>query len=235
MHIAQDKIMTKILLVDDDAELSTMLEQILTREGYQLTLAADGEIGLQRALSGSFDLVLLDVMLPGIDGFQLLQRLRQQARSTPVLMLTARGDDDDRVAGLELGADDYLPKPFYPKELVARVKALLRRSPNTSVKPEPTEHAGFHINPLQNEARVDDVVLELTPTEFDILRVLVQGAGQVVSKDQMSVAALGRQLAPFDRSLDVHISNIRKKIPNYPERIQTVRGRGYRLMALASV
>jgi two-component system response regulator CpxR len=225
--------MNKILLVDDDAELSTMLSQILTKEGYQLTLAADGETGLARALSGSYDLILLDVMLPGIDGFQLLQRLRQQSRSTPVLMLTARGNDDDRVAGLELGADDYLPKPFYPKELVARVKALLRRTPNTTVRPESIAHAGFNVNPLQNEVRCDDAPLELTPTEFDILRTLVQGGGQVVSKDQLSVAALGRQLAPFDRSLDVHISNIRKKIKHNPERIQTVRGRGYRLLQLA--
>lgn len=225
--------MNKILLVDDDAELSNMLSQILTKEGYQLTLAADGETGLARALSGSYDLILLDVMLPGIDGFQLLQRLRQQSRSTPVLMLTARGNDDDRVAGLELGADDYLPKPFYPKELVARVKALLRRTPNTTVRQESIAYAGFNVNPLQNEVRCDDSPLELTPTEFDILRTLVQGGGQVVSKDQLSVAALGRQLAPFDRSLDVHISNIRKKIQHNPERIQTVRGRGYRLLQLA--
>lgn len=225
--------MSKLLLVDDDAELSAMLEQILTKEGYDLTLAADGEIGLRRALSGSFDLILLDVMLPGIDGFQLLQHLRQQARSTPVIMLTARGDDDDRVAGLELGADDYLPKPFNPKELLARIKALLRRSPNTSVTPESIDYAGFFINPVDNEVRVDETPLDLTPTEFDILRTLVQAAGHVVSKNQLSVAALGRQLAPFDRSLDVHISNIRKKIAVDPERIQTVRGRGYRLLKLA--
>lgn len=225
--------MSKILLVDDDAELSSMLEQILTKEGYQLTLAADGEIGLRRALSGSYDLILLDVMLPGIDGFQLLQHLRQQSRSTPVLMLTARGDDDDRVAGLELGADDYLPKPFNPKELLARIKALLRRTPNTSVTPESIDYAGFFINPVDNEVRVDETPLDLTPTEFDILRTLVQAAGHVVSKNQLSVAALGRQLAPFDRSLDVHISNIRKKIAVDPERIQTVRGRGYRLLKLA--
>lgn len=225
--------MSKLLLVDDDAELSAMLEQILTKEGYDLTLAADGEIGLRRALSGSFDLILLDVMLPGIDGFQLLQHLRQQARSTPVIMLTARGDDDDRVAGLELGADDYLPKPFNPKELLARIKALLRRTPNTSVTPESIDYAGFFINPVDNEVRVDETPLDLTPTEFDILRTLVQAAGHVVSKNQLSVAALGRQLAPFDRSLDVHISNIRKKIAVDPERIQTVRGRGYRLLKLA--
>ncbi|CAB0151401.1 Transcriptional regulatory protein CpxR [Pseudidiomarina piscicola] len=225
--------MSKLLLVDDDAELSSMLEQILTKEGFELTLAADGETGLERALSGSYDLILLDVMLPGIDGFQLLQRLRQQARNTPVLMLTARGDDDDRVAGLELGADDYLPKPFYPKELVARVKALLRRTPATSVRQEAAEFAGFTVDPKNNKATCDDVELDLTPTEFDILRTLVGGTGEVISKDQLSVAALGRSLAPFDRSLDVHVSNIRKKLPTSPERIQTVRGRGYRILQLA--
>ncbi|MDN7125894.1 response regulator transcription factor [Pseudidiomarina sp. 1APR75-33.1] len=222
--------MSKLLLVDDDAELSSMLEQILTKEGFQLTLAADGETGLERALSGSYDLILLDVMLPGIDGFQLLQRLRQQARNTPVLMLTARGDDDDRVAGLELGADDYLPKPFYPRELVARIKALLRRTPATSVRQEATDFAGFYVDPTHNKVTCDGTELELTPTEFDILRTLVRGAGEVISKDQLSVAALGRSLAPFDRSLDVHISNIRKKLLSEPERIQTVRGRGYRIL-----
>ncbi|MGQ4277575.1 response regulator transcription factor [Pseudidiomarina sp. E22-M8] len=225
--------MSKLLLVDDDAELSSMLEQILTKEGFQLTLAADGETGLERALSGSYDLILLDVMLPGIDGFQLLQRLRQQARNTPVLMLTARGNDDDRVAGLELGADDYLPKPFYPKELIARIKALLRRTPATSVRQEATEFAGFLVDPVNNKATCDGIELEVTPTEFDILRTLLRGAGEVISKDQLSIAALGRSLAPFDRSLDVHISNIRKKLPGNPERIQTVRGRGYRILGLA--
>jgi len=225
--------MTKILLVDDDAELSTMVEQFLTKEGYQITTASDGEKGLELALKGEYDLLLLDIMLPGINGLQLLQRLRQQHRSTPVLMLTARGDDDDRVAGLELGADDYLPKPFYPKELSARVKALLRRSANTSVKSETLVYSGFILNPSVNEVKVDDKELLLTPTEFDILRCLLQHAGELVSKDQLSVAALGRRLAQFDRSLDVHISNIRKKLPAAPDRIQTVRGRGYRMIEMA--
>lgn len=222
--------MTKILLVDDDAELSSMLEQVLTKEGYKMTCAGDGETGLQLALNGGYDLILLDIMLPGIDGLQLLQRLRQQHRNTAVLMLTARGDDDDRVTGLELGADDYLPKPFYPKELQARIKALLRRSPGTTVKSETLNYAGCMLNPTLNEVTCDKVELTLTPTEFDILRCLMQHAGELVSKDELSVAALGRAMAPFDRSLDVHISNIRKKLPATPERIQTVRGRGYRLI-----
>lgn len=222
--------MTKILLVDDDAELSSMLDQVLTKDGYKMTCAHDGETGLQLALNGGFDLILLDIMLPGIDGLQLLQRLRQQHRNTAVMMLTARGDDDDRVTGLDLGADDYLPKPFYPKELQARIKALLRRSSNTTVKSEIMSYAGCVLNPALNEVTCDGVELTLTPTEFDILRCLMQHAGELVSKDELSVAALGRAMAPFDRSLDVHISNIRKKLPASPERIQTVRGRGYRLI-----
>lgn len=222
--------MTKILLVDDDAELSSMLDQVLTKDGYKMTCALDGETGLQLALNGGFDLILLDIMLPGIDGLQLLQRLRQQHRNTAVLMLTARGDDDDRVTGLDLGADDYLPKPFYPKELQARIKALLRRSSNTTVKSETMDYAGCVLNPTLNEVTCDEQELTLTPTEFDILRCLMQHAGELVSKDELSVAALGRAMAPFDRSLDVHISNIRKKLPASPERIQTVRGRGYRLI-----
>lgn len=221
---------SKILLIDDDAELSQMLTQFLSKEGFQITSADNGETGLQKALNGGFDLILLDIMLPGIDGLQLLQRLRQQHRNTAVLMLTARGDDDDRVKGLELGADDYLAKPFYPKELLARVKALLRRAPNTKVVADVLEFSGFRLDPNHNEVTCDGHALTLTPTEFDIVRCLLQHPNELVSKDQLSVAALGRALAPFDRSLDVHISNVRKKLPAAVDRIQTVRGRGYRLI-----
>lgn len=221
---------SKILLIDDDAELSQMLTQFLSKEGFQITTADNGETGLQKALNGGFDLILLDIMLPGIDGLQLLQRLRQQHRNTAVLMLTARGDDDDRVKGLELGADDYLAKPFYPKELLARVKALLRRAPNTKVVADVLEYSGFRLDPNHNEVTCDGHPLTLTPTEFDIVRCLLQHPNELVSKDQLSVAALGRALAPFDRSLDVHISNVRKKLPAAVDRIQTVRGRGYRLI-----
>ncbi|RUO79952.1 DNA-binding response regulator [Idiomarina tyrosinivorans] len=222
-----------VLLIDDDAEMSAMLTELLRREGVELTCVEDGETGLEKALRGDFELILLDVMLPGIDGMQLLQRLRQQHRDTAVLMLTARGDDEDRVMGLELGADDYLPKPFNPRELVARVKALLRRAPNTTVINETLKFSGFALDPTRAEVTCDEAELILTPTEFDILRALMQQPGQLVSKDQLSVAALGRKLAPFDRSLDVHISNIRKKLPARSERIQTVRGRGYRLVELS--
>ncbi|MEL7798876.1 MULTISPECIES: response regulator transcription factor [Idiomarina] len=220
-----------VLLIDDDTEMSVMLTELFKRESVDLSVAEDGVTGLDKALNGDYELILLDVMLPGIDGMQLLQRLRQQHRDTAVLMLTARGDDDDRVMGLELGADDYLPKPFNPRELVARVRALLRRTPNTTMQNESLNVCGIVLDPATTEVKCDDAELILTPTEFDILRCLMQQAGQMVSKDQLSVAALGRKMEPFDRSLDVHISNIRKKFPAKPDRIQTIRGRGYRLIA----
>lgn len=220
-----------VLLIDDDTEMSVMLTELFKRESVDLSVAEDGVVGLDKALNGDYELILLDVMLPGIDGMQLLQRLRQQHRDTAVLMLTARGDDDDRVMGLELGADDYLPKPFNPRELIARVRALLRRTPNTTMQNESLNVCGIVLDPATTEVKCDDAELILTPTEFDILRCLMQQAGQMVSKDQLSVAALGRKMEPFDRSLDVHISNIRKKFPAKPDRIQTIRGRGYRLIA----
>ena len=220
-----------VLLIDDDSEMSVMLTELFKRESVDLTTAEDGVTGLDEALNGDYELILLDVMLPGIDGMQLLQRLRQQHRDTAVLMLTARGDDEDRVMGLELGADDYLPKPFNPRELVARVKALLRRTPNTTMQSEKLDVCGINLDPATTEVHCDGSELILTPTEFDILRCLMQQAGHMVSKDQLSVAALGRKMEPFDRSLDVHISNIRKKFPAKPDRIQTIRGRGYRLIA----
>lgn len=182
-----------VLLIDDDTEMSVMLTELFKRESVDLSVAEDGVTGLDKALNGDYELILLDVMLPGIDGMQLLQRLRQQHRDTAVLMLTARGDDDDRVMGLELGADDYLPKPFNPRELIARVRALLRRTPNTTMQNESLNVCGIVLDPATTEVKCDDAELILTPTEFDILRCLMQQAGQMVSKDQLSVAALGRK------------------------------------------
>lgn len=223
--------MANILLIDDDVDLGSMLREYLARDGMQLTTAEDGEEGLDVASNGDFDLILLDIMLPKIDGLQLLKKLRQREINTSVLMLTARGDDVDRVVGLELGADDYLAKPFYPRELVARIKALLRRSRTSKTVPteEKLHFAGFVMDSAAAEVNCDQQSLVLTPTEFDILRCLLTHHGQLVTKESLSNLALGRQLGPFDRSLDVHISNIRKKLPNRPERIQTVRGRGYRV------
>lgn len=224
--------MVHILLIDDDLDLGSMLTDVFMREGIKVTHVEDGKAGLARASSESFALILLDIMLPEIDGLQVLKQLRQSGVETPVLMLTARGDDVDRVVGLELGADDYLPKPFYPRELIARVKALLRRSKSQDNKPvvEKLRFAGFELDLTNATALCDDAELTLTPTEFEVLRQLVMHHGQLVTKEMLSAQVLGRQLGPFDRSLDVHISNIRKKLPTHPDRIQTVRGRGYRVM-----
>lgn len=223
--------MTHILLVDDDVDLGSMLTEYLAKDGMQLTVEQDGEAGLKTATEGEFDLILLDIMLPKIDGLQLLKKLRERQIHTSVIMLTARGDDVDRVVGLELGADDYLAKPFYPRELVARIKALLRRSRAANAVPmeEKLIFSGFEMDTVGAEVTCDSKTLDLTPTEFDILRCLLTHHGQLVTKESLSTLALGRQLGPFDRSLDVHISNIRKKLPSRPERIQTVRGRGYRV------
>ncbi|RUA00800.1 MAG: DNA-binding response regulator, partial [Candidatus Poseidoniales archaeon] len=174
--------------------------------------------------------VILDVMLPQEDGLSLCRQLREDSQVL-VMMLSAVGDETDRIVGLEMGADDYLSKPFNPRELVARVKALLRRTPNTTMQSEKLDVCGINLDPATTEVHCDGSELILTPTEFDILRCLMQQAGHMVSKDQLSVAALGRKMEPFDRSLDVHISNIRKKLPTKPDRIQTIRGRGYRLLA----
>lgn len=224
--------MVHILLIDDDLDLGSMLTDVFMREGIKVTHVEDGKAGLARASSESFALILLDIMLPEIDGLQVLKQLRQSGVETPVLMLTARGDDVDRVVGLELGADDYLPKPFYPRELIARVKALLRRSKSQDSKPvvEKLRFAGFELDVTNATALCDDAELTLTPTEFEVLRQLVMHHGQLVTKEMLSAQVLGRQLGPFDRSLDVHISNIRKKLPTHSDRIQTVRGRGYRVM-----
>lgn len=224
--------MVHILLIDDDVDLGNMLTDVFAREGIKITHVEDGKAGLAKATSDPFALILLDIMLPEIDGLQVLKQLRQSGVETPVLMLTARGDDVDRVVGLELGADDYLPKPFYPRELIARVKALLRRSKNQDSKPvvETLRFAGFELDITNANASCDGEALVLTPTEYEVLRQLVMHHGQLVTKEMLSAQVLGRQLGPFDRSLDVHISNIRKKLPTHPDRIQTVRGRGYRVM-----
>lgn len=222
--------MANILLVDDDTELTGMLQEVIQREGWKISSEHNGKAGLNAALEGNWDLILLDIMLPEMDGLQVLKQLRQSGKDTPVLMLTARGDDVDRVVGLELGADDYLPKPFYPRELIARIRALLRRAKG-GAQPDiqRLKFAGFDIDTKEAVASCDGEQLTLTPTEFDVLHQLVTHHGQLVTKESLSMQVLGRQLGPFDRSLDVHISNIRKKLPKNPERIETVRGRGYRV------
>lgn len=224
--------MNRVLLVDDDIELCAMLKEYLEPEDFQVDLAHDGAQGARQALAEPYDVVVLDVMLPGLGGFEALRRIRADSQ-TPVLMLTAKGDDIDRIVGLELGADDYLPKPCNPRELVARLRAILRR---TAVQPHgpgparPLQVGDLELRPAERAAQWRDLVLDLTSTEFNILQVLVQNAGQVVSKAQLSEHGLGRALERYDRSIDMHVSNLRHKLGTLADGrspIQTVRGAGY--------
>lgn len=224
--------MPRLLLIDDDIELCELLGELLALEGFDIDSAHDGPSGLDKAQSDQYDLILLDVMLPGISGFEVLRQLRQST-TVPVLMLTARGQDIDRVVGLEIGADDYLPKPYNDRELVARIRAILRRT-SPSLQPVSVLRCGdLEINPDRLEARCQGEVLELTSAEFNLLRVLADQAGNTVSKEDLSQEVLGRRLGPFDRSIDVHVSHLRRKLPPSEDgsvRIKTVRGRGYQLI-----
>jgi len=216
---------TQVLLADDDVELSGMLKEYLEREGYAVTAVYDGEAAAERAIGGGYQIVVLDVMMPKLDGVEALRRIRQSTR-VPVLMLTARGDDIDRIVGLELGADDYVAKPCTPRELVARLRAILRRmQPQESGGP--LRVAALVLWPEKRRAEWHGRALELTGTEFNLLEVLARNAGHVVSKKQLSELALGRPLARFDRSIDVHVSSIRQKLGAGGALIQTVRGIGY--------
>ena len=225
--------MNRILIIDDDEELCELVSEYLSVEGFETETAHDGESGLQKGLSGEFDLITLDVMLPKKNGFDVLRDLRRTSK-VPVLMLTARDEDMERIVGLEIGADDYLAKPFNPRELVARLRAILRRAEISS------ENAAPEIDKLQ----VDDIELQisarsaiktgedlvLTSVEFDLLKELLKQAGKIVKKENLSERVLERKLSPFDRSLDMHISNLRKKLgsrADESERIKTVRSVGY--------
>ena len=216
-----------ILVVDDDAELCALLEEFLRREGYSVQCEHEGNRGLQRALLPGVDLVVLDVMLPGIDGFEILRRLRVQSK-VPVVMLTARGEDVDRIVGLELGADDYLPKPFNPRELVARIRAVTRRYEPRPVAPS----SRIEVNSVTLDTGTREVMangkrVDLTTFEFDILEQLMRSAGRVLSRDALMETFYNRKATPFDRSIDMHISHLRKKIENGDTLIKTIRGVGY--------
>lgn len=216
-----------ILLIEDDAELSALMKEYFVEHHFQLEQVEDGRRGLARALEGSHDLVLLDVMLPGIDGFELLRLLRRR-RAVPVIMLTARTTQSDRIAGLDAGADDYLPKPFGPDELLARVRAVLRRTKQVNVaRTEMVEIGPVRVNGGTREAWAGGLPLELTGLEFDILEFLLRQAGQVVSRDQLMTVLYQREASPFERSLDVHISHLRKKLDDHRDLIRTIRGSGY--------
>lgn len=227
--------MNRILVIDDDVELCELLSDYLNPEGFEIEAVQNAELGMEKALSGEHALVVLDVMLPGMSGFEVLRHIRKTSR-IPVLMLTARGDDVDRIVGLEMGADDYLPKPFNPRELVARIRAIQRRAG--------PEGGGRKTAALSTRISIGDVELdmgtrtvtragrpvELTAVEFSLLEELLINAGRIVGRAELVKKVLGRALSPYDRSIDVHISSLRKKLGHKidgAERIKTVRGAGY--------
>ncbi|WP_417813108.1 response regulator [Thalassospira alkalitolerans] len=240
--------MTRILLVDDDVELGTMLAEYLEGEGFDITNAFNGQDGLRLALDGgadgAFSVVLLDIMMPGMGGIEVLRELRTQSR-VPVIMLTAKGDDVDRVVGLELGADDYIPKPYYPRELVARIRAVLRRAEpinDSRSKGHSNDKGGekddevvlgkLRLNTARRVAAFNAIEMELTVSEFNLLEVLMRARERALSKNELSMKVLGRPREVYDRSIDVHMSNLRQKlqsVSNDAGLIETVRGFGYRL------
>lgn len=222
--------MSRVLLVDDDDTLTELLAEYLSAEGLEVSRQPDGESGVKEILhSGNqYDVVVLDSMMPKMGGLDVLKTVRAQSK-IPVIMLTAKGDDIDRIIGLEMGADDYVPKPCQPRELLARINAILRRaqqSNDNNAVANSLSVSNVTLFPAKRQASVGDTPLELTSTEFNLLEALMRHAGQVVSKETLSVEALDRKLAKFDRSIDVHISSIRHKLGD-PSLIQTVRGLGY--------
>jgi len=224
--------MSRVLIVDDDQGLVSLLQRFLQNEGFQVYSVFDHRSGLDAALTGEYDVIILDVMLPGGSGFELLKSLRAQSR-VPVILLTARGEAVDRILGLEIGADDYVPKPFDPRELVARIRAVLRRSleiHNDGAGDESLTVGDLSLSLLSRTATCEGVPDDLTGAEFNMLELLLRRAGMVVTREELAQAALGRPLSAFDRSVDVHVSRLRKKlgcVAGGEERIRPVRGIGY--------
>jgi two-component system, OmpR family, response regulator CpxR len=225
----------RILVIDDDVELCSLVSEYLRPEGFQVECVHEGRSGLTRATSGDHLLVVLDVMLPGLNGFDVLRRVRDSSR-VPVLLLTARGEDVDRIVGLEIGADDYLPKPFNPRELVARIRAILRRSRKGGEQdvPDIIRVGDVELDPATRSVRHHGRPVELTSVEFGLLQVLLREAGRVVTREALVDEVLGRKFSPFDRSIDMHVSKVRKKLgdSDSEDHIKTVRGAGY-IFALA--
>jgi two-component system, OmpR family, response regulator CpxR len=225
--------MAALLIIDDDVDLCELVAEYLEGEGFEVDAVHDGPSGVERCLATAPDLVILDVMLPGLGGFAVLGAIRERSK-VPVVMLTARGDEVDRIVGLEMGADDYLPKPFNPRELAARIRAILRRA-GAAADGAGREPDALTVDDLQmdlgaRQVRRGGAEIELTGAEYSILEILVRSAGSVVARDELSREALGRRSSTFDRSLDVHLSNLRRKLgprPDGGERIKTVRGVGY--------
>jgi len=224
-----------LLIIDDDEELCAMLAEYLAPEGFLSLTAATGPTGLELLARSAVDLVVLDVMLPELSGFEVLRRIRATSR-VPVIMLTARGEEVDRVVGLEMGADDYLPKPFSPRELVARIRAVLRRMPGESGATGVILWGPLRLDLRARRADVAEKDLELTSAELRILELLVRADTRTVTRDELMLQALGRRLLPTDRSLDTHVSNLRRKLVRYTDRVnvQSVRGSGYALTLTAA-
>lgn len=230
-------IMNHILVIDDDRELVDLLREYLIPEGFTVDAAFDHASGLTKALRGEDELIILDVMLPGGSGFELLKRMRAESSATPVLLLTARGDAVDRIVGLQIGADDYLPKPFDPRELVARIHAILRRTRavqktgEDGAEEESTVRVGdVTLSPTTRTVTLGSQEIDLTTLEFNLLEVLLRRAGTIVTREDLAALAMGRPLAPFDRSVDVHISKLRRKLSGRADsesRIKSIRGVGY--------
>jgi len=227
METAEHHKQLSLLLVDDDAELCGMMKEFFAEAGHHLECAYTGREGLACALNGAHDLVILDVMLPNLDGFSVLQQLRRR-KDLPVIMLTARVQQQDRILGLNSGADDYLPKPFDPDELLARVRAVVRRT-ESSLRPEASAMTigNIRLNPTTREVWSAGAPVELTAMEFDLLEMLIRSAGRVVSREEITAALFEREATPYDRFLDVHISHLRKKLEGGRRLIRTIRGVGY--------
>lgn len=226
----------RILVIDDDRDLCELLEEYLSREGFEVETVHEGDEGMARALTGSYGVIVLDIMLPGgQDGFDILRRLRARI-GVPVLMLSARGNDIDRIVGLETGADDYLPKPFNPRELLARLRAILRRAAGESGRSSAAKATTrYRVGDVEMELGARTTLraglpVELTAVEFHLLEMLLFRAGYVVTREELTRSVLGRTLTPYDRSIDVHVSKLRKKLgrdAGGAERIKSVRGSGY--------
>jgi two-component system response regulator CpxR len=225
METAEKDVQLSLLLVDDDRELCGMMKEFFAGAGHRLDCEHDGRRGLACAAGGTYDLVILDVMLPVIDGFSVLQQLRRR-KDVPVILLTARVQHHDRILGLNAGADDYLPKPFDPDELQARIRAVLRRTDATKGSKDVTI-GDIRINATKREVWIAGTPAELTAMEFDLLEILMRSAGRVVSRDELTLALFERKAAPYDRILDVHISHLRKKLEGGRSLIRTIRGVGY--------
>lgn len=227
--------MDRVLLVDDDVQLGRLLIDRLATEGFALETVHDGAQGLERALSMEYALVVLDLMLPSMGGLDVLRQIRA-ASPVPVLILTARGEDADRIVGLELGADDYVPKPFNPRELIARIRAILRRTTRPAATAGPILLGDLRLDPAVREVWLEDAPIRLTSAEFTLLEVFMREPGRVHSRERLTELVLGRELGPYDRVIDVHVSNLRRKlgVPNDGQRIKAVRGSGYLFAPRAS-